>query len=96
MNAPEQMVLASRLTDGRTVFLTANGRWVEEIAEGALAADEAAAQVLLQAARLAEARNTIVEPYLISVRNAGGQRQPVSFREAIRSAGPTVRTDLAD
>ena len=36
----------------------------------------------------------MVEPYLIAVRQVAGQRQPVAWREAIRAAGPTVRTDL--
>ncbi len=98
MNASEQMVLASRLTDGHAVFLTADGGWVEDNAAGAVAAAADAAQRLHETALQAEARNTVVEPYLIAVRRSPdrspGQRQPVSFREAIRASGPTVRTDL--
>ncbi len=90
------MVLANRLTDGHTVFLTADGGWVEDIASGALTGNQDAAQQLLAAAQLAEARNTVVEPYLIAIRMESGLRVPVSYREAIRAAGPTVRTDLAD
>lgn len=89
------MLLANRLTDGRVVFLAADGAWVEDIAGGALVSDPAAAEQLLTAARQAEARNAIVEPYLIGVRQAAGRRQAVSWREAIRASGPTVRTDLA-
>ncbi|MEO8445752.1 MAG: DUF2849 domain-containing protein [Gammaproteobacteria bacterium] len=95
MNATEQMVLANRLTDGRTVFLAADGGWAEDIAAGAVASSVDAAQRLLESALLSEARNTVVEPYLIAIRHETGRRQPVSFREAIRAAGPTVRTDLA-
>jgi hypothetical protein len=90
------MVLANRLTDGLTVFLAADGGWVEDIARGAVAANQDAAQQLLAAAQLAEANNAVVEPYLIGIRTDSGLRVPVSYREAIRAAGPTVRTDLAD
>jgi hypothetical protein len=35
-----------------------------------------------------------VAPYLFDVREAAGRTVPVKVREAIRAAGPTVRTDL--
>lgn len=89
-----QMVLANRLTDGRVVFLAADGGWVEDIAGGAVADGPDAARELLATARLAESRNAVVEPCLIDIRQVGGQRQPVAWREAIRARGPTVRTDL--
>ena len=96
MDATAQMVLANRLTDGHTVFLTADGGWVEDIGAGAVVGNQDAAQQLLAAAQLAEARNAVVEPYLIAIRIEAGLRVPVSYREAIRAAGPTVRTDLAE
>jgi hypothetical protein len=90
------MIVANRLTDGHVVFLAAEGRWVEDIEVGTLARDQDAAQRLLAAAQLAESRNAVVEPYLIEIRTESGLRVPVSYREAIRATGPTVRTDLAD
>jgi Protein of unknown function (DUF2849) len=96
METTGHMVLANRLTDGLTVFLAADGGWVEDIALGAVAGNQDAAQQLLAAAQLAEARNAVVEPYIIGIRTDSGLRVPVSYREAIRAAGPTVRTDLAD
>lgn len=87
------MVLASRLTDGRAVFLAADGDWVTDIAGGAVAGGPEAAEELLAVARLAEARNVVVEAYLVGIRQVGDQRQPVSWRESVRAAGPTVRTD---
>jgi len=94
MDMTEQMVLASRLTDGRVVFLAVDGGWVDDIARGAVVAAPEAAAGLLARAQLAEARNAVVEPYLISIRQVAGQRQPLDWRESIRAAGPTVRTDL--
>ena len=93
MDTTAQMVIASRLTDGRAVFLAADGSWVLDIAAGAVAHDADAATQLLAAAQLSEVRNAVVEPYLIDIRETDGQRVPVAWREAIRTAGPTVRTE---
>jgi len=90
------MVLANRLTDGRVVFLAADGTWVDSIAAGTLATDIDTAQRLLAGARQDEDLSAVIDPYLIDVRTAAGARQPVSFREGIRATGPTIRTDLAD
>jgi hypothetical protein len=94
MEFHRQMVLASRLTDGRAVFLAPDGGWVEDIRRGALAASPGEAEQLLARARTDEAANRVVEPYLIAVRDQDGDRRPVEWREVIRAAGPTVRTDL--
>lgn len=94
MHTTGQMVLASRLGDGRVIFLAAAGGWTEDIAHGALTADQAEAGRLLAEAQGDEARNVLVEPYLIAVNEADGKRRPVDWREAIRAAGPTVRSDL--
>lgn len=93
MTRPGQMVLANRLADGRVVFLAAGG-WAEHIADGLVAGDPAAGDTLLARARADEARNLVVEPALVEVRDTPAGRLPVAFRERIRSAGPTVRTDL--
>ncbi|MBL8200549.1 MAG: DUF2849 domain-containing protein [Chromatiales bacterium] len=88
------MILANRLTDGRVVFLAADGRWVDDIAGGAVATAPGVASQLLATARVAESRNAVIEPCLIDIRQVAGHRQPVAWREAIRATGPTVRTDL--
>lgn len=110
VNTAGQMVVASRLGDGRVVFLTPGGRWSDAIAAGALAranspansppsapanpSTREEAERLLSLARESEAANQVVEPYLIDVTEAGGVLRPVAWREMIRVAGPTVRTDL--
>lgn len=90
MTPTGQMVLASRLADGRVVFLAADGDWVEHIAAGALATDPASGERLLAMARADESQSRVVEPYLIAVRDEAGRRQPVEWREVIRATGPTV------
>jgi hypothetical protein len=89
------MILANRLTDGRVVFLAADGSWVDDIAAGVVTTDAAGAQRLLAEARQAEDQSAVIDPYLIGVRTAAGARRPVSFREGIRATGPTIRSDLA-
>lgn len=89
-----QMVLASRLTDGRVVFFGPGNGWVDTIAAGSVAADADEAARLLAAAKADEARNVVVDPYLVDISETNGQRRPVVWREAIRAEGPTVRTDL--
>jgi len=92
MSDSAQMVIANRLRDGLTVFRTAEGSWAESIAEGLVVDDEAAARALLVAAEADAGRNLVVSPYLIAVTNQNGIPRPVSWREAIRAAGPTVET----
>jgi hypothetical protein len=89
-----QMVLASRLADGRVVFLGPGNGWVDTIAAGAVAADADTAARLLAAAKADESRNLVVDPYLVDITEENGRRRPVVWREAIRAEGPTVRTDL--
>lgn len=94
MQSTVQMVVASRLSDGRVVFLTASEQWNENIQLGALAISTDEGERLLQDGRRAEAGNQVVEAYLITVKTIAGKRQPTDWRESIRACGPTVRTDL--
>ena len=83
-----QMLIATRLTDGRVVFLTANHGWDESIDNGiAVSSTEAGDELLDIAQRAAE----IVDPYLIDVVDNESRRRPAALREAIRAFGPSVR-----
>ncbi len=93
MQPTAQMVVASRLTDGRVVFLTTGEQWIENIQLGALATGKDEVERLLQAGRRAEADSKVVEAYLIAVDTSTGERRPAEWRESIRACGPTVRTD---
>ncbi len=85
------MVIANTLKDGRVVFLAADGSWVAAIADGELAADEAAAAQLLESGKAAEAGNLIIDPQLIEVNETDHGRHPTAYREYIRAYGPSVR-----
>ncbi len=84
-----EIVIANRLSDGRTVYLAGHG-WSERIAEAETAADEAAREALLARGKRAAAANEVVDPYLIAVAEEAGGRLPLRRRERIRSQGPTV------
>jgi hypothetical protein len=85
-----QMIVASRLIDGRVVFLARDARWVESIEDGLVAESAEAVAVLLEQAQKAVQADEIVEPYAIDVTVDAGQRRPTALREAIRAFGPTI------
>ena len=91
-----QMIIASRLVDGRVVFMGADARWAESIEDGVLlSTDEETAQ-RMSAAEQAIENCEIVDPYPIEVVVENGERRPAEVREAIRAFGPSVRTDQLD
>jgi hypothetical protein len=95
-----QVVIASRLGDGRVVFLSRKAaadsvEWAMLLDQAAVAEDETAAAELLTLGEAdAEARHEIVDPYLIDVVRQAGQLRPTKYREVIRCLGPTIRLDL--
>jgi len=88
-----EMIVASRLVDGRVVFLADGARWVESIEDGLVAGTGEAAAALLELAQTAVRQSRIVDPYAIEITVEGGRRRPVVLREAIRAFGPTMAAD---
>ena len=95
-----QVVIASRLSDGRVVFLKetatpGSAEWVLELGAADIADSDGRAAELLDLGEADAAENhVIVEPYLIDVEEHGGQLRPTKYREVIRCLGPTIRLDL--
>jgi hypothetical protein len=89
-----QMLIANRLGDGLVVFRAADGGWVESIDAGLVIADADEAERLLEQSLADERNNMVIDPNLIAVTDEGGSRRPVSIREAIRAAGPTIAVDI--
>lgn len=87
-----QVLTANRLKLGEVAYWN-QGRWVSRLDEAEVMSDSAA-EAALKGAGKSVARGEIVAPYLFDVREAAGRTVPVKVREAIRAAGPTVRTDL--
>ncbi|HEB87936.1 MAG TPA: DUF2849 domain-containing protein [Deltaproteobacteria bacterium] len=96
-----QVVIASRLSDGRVVFLRASAdavrpvEWVLELDAAEVAAgDERAAELLALGEADAETHQSVIDVYRIDVEEVDGCLRPTRFRERIRCCGPTVRPDL--
>lgn len=89
-----QILVASNLMDGETVFLGLEG-WARGLRRARVAneAEEAAA---LEAFGKSEiAANRVVDAYLVDVEiGADGAPTPLHYREKIRAKGPSVRLDL--
>lgn len=88
-----RVVTAWRLRDGVPVYLGPNQVWVKKLHE-ASPFDPEAAEEALKWARSKALECTVVDPYTMEV-STEGQPMGRRVRETIRSAGPTVRPDLA-
>jgi len=89
-----KVVTANLLRGGNVVFLSANGRWSEEIGAARVADSDEAVQALEAQARVSEEETEVVGPYLIEVSRGADGLQPVRYREWLRTRGPSVRLDL--
>jgi len=91
--APLPCVLsANRLADGRVVFLDFEGAWSEVFEEAAVAGTPDEAKALEDRGAWDAARNVVVEPYLVEVREVQGRPVPTRFRERVRVSGPSIST----
>ncbi len=86
-----RIVTANRLSDGRVIYVDADGEPTPTLAEAAVL-DEADAEAAL--ARAAARPEVFVNPYLVAV-EAHAFTGRDRLKEAIRSAGPTVGHSLA-
>jgi hypothetical protein len=94
-SAPQISVLtANRLGDGIVVFLDFEGAWSEDIALAVVARDPDEARALEDRGAYDSARNLVVEPYLVEVREADGNLTPIRYRERVRVAGPSILDDV--
>lgn len=87
-----EIITANRLGDGLVIFLTADG-WSARIGDAVVSESKDDTAALL--ARAEADASLVVGPYEITVeRQADGSLRPVKYREALRTRGPSVRTDL--
>ncbi|WP_445811392.1 DUF2849 domain-containing protein [Yoonia sp.] len=82
-----KVVTANALLEGDAIWYTAQGTWTRDMAEAELFTDEAHADLrLLQAkARASE----IAGAYLADAQMGADGPEPVHFREAFRTRGPS-------
>ncbi|WP_340118466.1 DUF2849 domain-containing protein [Pelagibius sp. 7325] len=88
-----KIVTANRLREGDVVYLTDSGKWSIHLNESRASRDPAAIDAMLAEAAADVAARRIVAPYAMEVSEVDGILQPLSAREIIRAAGPTVRAD---
>jgi hypothetical protein len=82
-----KVVTANDLRIGDVIYLTADDRWSRLHHEAELIEDEAHAQMRLLHA--ASQRNLVVGAYLADARQGLKGPEPVHFREAFRTRGPS-------
>lgn len=82
-----KIVTANDLIEGDVVYLTADDRWTRLHEEAELIEDEAHAQLRLLFAQGQSHR--VVGPYLADARPGQNGPEPVHFREAFRTRGPS-------
>jgi len=82
-----KVITANALVEGDVVYLTTDDRWTRRHEEAELIEDEAHAQLrLLQAERQ---RQLVVGAYLADAKAGPHGPEPVHFREAFRTRGPS-------
>ena len=82
-----KVVTANALIEGDVVYLSEDDRWVRDHREAELIDDEAHAQLRLLAAHGRDGE--VVGAYLADARPGPNGPEPVHFREAFRTRGPS-------
>ncbi|WP_114965159.1 DUF2849 domain-containing protein [Alkalilacustris brevis] len=82
-----KVVTANALIEGDVIYLTADDRWSKQHHEAELIEDEAHAEIRLLFAQAQPDR--VVGPYLAEARPGAHGPEPVHFREAFRTRGPS-------
>ena len=82
-----KVVTANRLREGDVVYLTADNQWTPHHHEAELIEDEAHAQLRLLHA--AGQKLVVVGAYLADAKVGPNGPEPVHFREAFRTRGPS-------
>jgi len=85
---------ANRLLDGEPVYMTGDHGWSEVLEDAVIADGKDEGEKLLTVAAQAVTDRLVVNPYLFDVDADGDKPKPISVREQIRAAGPTVRLEL--
>ena len=86
-------ITANRLREGDVVYLTATGRWSVHLNEAWVSSDKAEIEAKLAGTAADVAARLVIAVYDMEVVEVDGILQPLSAREIIRAAGPTVRAD---
>jgi hypothetical protein len=93
-SAHVHILTANRLRDGAVVFLNFDGDWVQTLAAAVIARSPDEVRGLEARGAHDAARNLVVDPYLVEMRELTGALQPLRQRERLRLAGPSILGDV--
>jgi hypothetical protein len=94
--AANRWVVTGKFTDdGANAWRRADGTWSRRLEDSGLFSEEAPAKEVV-ASTVANEQRTISDPYIIEVYADGQTIDPLSARERIRAAGPTIRIRRPD
>ena len=94
ISAHVHVLTANRLRDGAVVFLNFDGDWAPSLAGAVIARSPDEARGLEARGVHDAARNLVVDPYLVEMREVVGALQPLRQRERLRLAGPSILADV--
>lgn len=85
-----KVLTANKLIDGNSVWLNAQGEWIETLADAFIARHDEAVAALEVNGQKAVAENLVVDVAVIDVKETEQGIWPTRLRERIRSHGPSV------
>jgi|SRR5262245_13199829 len=94
ISAHVHILTANRLRDGAVVFLNFDGDWVQTPAGAVMARSPDELRGLAARGAHDAARNLVVDPYLVEMREVAGALQALRQRERLRLAGPSILDDV--
>jgi Protein of unknown function (DUF2849) len=89
-----EVLTANRLRDGAVVFLNFDGDWVPSLLGVVIARSPDEARGLAARGVHDAARNLVVDPYLVEMREVAGALLPLRQRERVRLSGPSILDDV--
>jgi len=82
-----KVITANALLEGDAIWFTPQGTWTRDMAEAELFTDEAHAEICLLDAQADQA--SVAGVYFADAQSSALGPQPVHFREAFRTRGPS-------
>lgn len=82
-----KVITANALLEGDAIWFTSQGTWTRDMAEAELFTDEAHAEICLLDAQADQA--SVAGVYFADAQGSEHGPQPVHFREAFRTRGPS-------
>ncbi len=89
-----QAITANRLSDGEVVYFTPENNWQTDFQSACVFDGPEAIEAQLASLATQQTELEVVGVYAFEVEKINDAHKPVSVRETIRAAGPTIRKDL--